>query len=234
VDFRTGTVRRIPRRRDRVSFVLDHPLMNLPSVIPVMLLQQCNVFPHGLLPLYIFEPRYRAMLKHALQNDRMLCIGTLTPSEDEEAAESDDRIHEFSTAAVIRACVGNADGTSHLVLQGMQRVRFVSWEQYEPFRIARVEPVEDRTTDPAATGRKAQRMLAQVLGLIRQDSDAGRKLAGQLENLADPAHLADFVAGNLIAGAEARQPLLGMTDVGDRLDFLMDLLPAPGEKPAKP
>ncbi len=214
--------------------MLAYPLMNLPSVIPVMLLPQCNVFPHGLLPLYIFEPRYRAMLKQALQTDRMLCIGTLTPSGDGEAEESDDRIHEFSTASVLRACVGNADGTSHLVLQGMQRVRFVSWEQYEPFRIARIDPVENQMAHPVSAGLKGQRLLDQVLGLIRQDSDTGRKLAGQLQQLNDPAHLADFVAGNLIPDALSRQPLLGMAEVEDRLDFLMDLLPAPGKNPANP
>lgn len=207
--------------------------MNLPSVVPVMLLEQCNVFPLGMLPLYIFEPRYRAMLQHALQTDRMLCIGNLAPSADEEAVESDDRISEFSTAAVIRACVGNEDGTSHLVLQGMQRVKFIAWEQYEPFRIARIAPFETVSSDGAAAALKSKELLHRVLGLIRPDTDTGRQLTDQLTNLQDPAHLADFVAGNLIRDAAARQPLLGMADVGDRLDFLLDLLPVPQKKPAK-
>ena len=205
-------------------------LMNLPSVIPVMLLQQCNTFPHGLLPLYIFEPRYRAMVQHALKTDRMFCIGTLTPSSDGEALESDDRISEFSTAAVIRACVGNQDGTSHLVLQGMQRVRFVSWEQYQPFRIARIEPIATCCRNQTKAARKSQLLLARVLGLICQKTATGQQLATQLQNLADPAHVADFVAGNLVRDASARQPLLGMTEVEDRLDFLLKLMPDPGEK----
>lgn len=198
-----------------------------------MLLEQCNVFPLGMLPLYIFEPRYRAMIKHALQTDRLLCIGNLAPSADEEAVESDDRISEFSTAAVIRACVGNEDGTSHLVLQGMQRVKFIAWEQYEPFRIARIAPFETVLRDEAAAARKSKELLNRVLGLIRPDTDTGRQLTDQLTNLQDPAHLADFVAGNLIRDAAVRQPLLGMADVGERLDFLLDLLPVPDQKPAK-
>lgn len=206
--------------------------MNLPSVVPVMLLQQCNVFPLGMLPLYIFEPRYRAMVKHALEHDRMLCIGTLSPSDNEEAVESDDRICEFSTAAVVRACVGNEDGTSHLVLQGMQRVKFIAWEQYEPFRIARIEPLETVCRDHANASRKSQQLLQRVLGLIRSDTDTGSQLIDQLSKLTDPAHLADFVAGNLLRDAAARQPLLGMKEVEDRLDFLLDLVPAPAAKPA--
>ena len=201
--------------------------MNLPSVVPVMLLQQCNVFPLGMLPLYIFEPRYRAMIKHALEHDRLLCIGNLAPSGDEEeqAVESDDRISEFTTLAVVRACVGNEDGSSQLILQGMQRVRFVAWDQYEPFRIARIAPVETECRDAAAAGRKSQQLLKRVLGLIRPDSENGRQLIDQLAKLNDPAHLADFVAGNLIRDAAARHPMLAMTEVEDRLDFLLDMVP---------
>ena len=197
-----------------------------------MLLQHCNVFPLGMLPLYIFEPRYRVMVRHALEHDRMLCIGNLAPSDEEEAMESDDRISEFSTAAVIRACVGNEDETSHLVLQGMQRVKFVSWEQYEPFRIARIAPVETVSRDGGACARKSQTLLLRVLALIRPGTETGTQLSEQLSKLTDPAHLADFVAGNLIRDASARQPLLGMTEVEDRLDFLLDLVPEAGIKPA--
>ncbi|MDB6069976.1 MAG: hypothetical protein JWL81_1147 [Verrucomicrobiales bacterium] len=199
-----------------------------------MLLQQCNVFPHGLLPLHIFEPRYRAMLKHALMTDRMLCIGTLTPgSGDEEMdVESDDRIDEYSTAAVVRACVGNEDGTSQLVLQGMQRVRFVAWEQYEPFRIARIEEVPTVCRDTALAERKGRVLMDQVMGMIRQETATGKQLAVQLARLADPGHLADFVAGNLIRDAMSRQPVLGMPEVADRLDYLTKLLEKAG-RPAK-
>ena len=204
--------------------------MNIPSVVPVMLLQQCNVFPLGMLPLFIFEPRYRAMIKHALETDRLLCIGSLAPSADEEAVESDDRISEFSTLAVIRACVGNEDETSHLVLQGMSRVRFVAWDQYEPFRIARILPVISTVTDATKANRKRKQLLNRVLNLIPLDTDNGRQLAERLNTLTDPAHLADFVAGNLLRDPEIRHPLLGMENVEARLDFLLDLIPAPTKK----
>jgi ATP-dependent Lon protease len=207
--------------------------MNLPAVIPVMLLEQCNAFPHGLLPLYIFEPRYRAMLSHALENDRLLCIGHLAAQPDPDAAETDERIDEYSTACIIRACIGNEDGTSHLVLQGAQRVRFLAWDQYEPFRIARVEPVPTLCANQAKAARKSKLLLDRVLTLIPPGSPNGQQLISQLQNLSDPAHLSDFVAANLIHNASARQPLLGMSEVEDRLDFLLHLVPEPGSNPAK-
>ena len=197
-----------------------------------MLLEQCNAFPQALLPLYIFEARYRTMLRHALETDRLLCIGHLAPSDDPDAMESDDRIAEYSTACIIRACVGNKDGTSHLVLQGAQRIRFLSWDQYEPFRIARIEPVPTHCANPSSAGGKGKILLDRVLGMIQKGTPNALQLGTQLRNLADPAHLTDFVAGNLIHNATDRQPLLGMSEVEDRLDFLLNLIPGPGIKPA--
>ncbi|MFL6597797.1 MAG: LON peptidase substrate-binding domain-containing protein, partial [Chthoniobacterales bacterium] len=45
--------------------------ITLPKQLPVMPLPGAVLFPHALLPLYIFEPRYRKMLEHALQRHRM-------------------------------------------------------------------------------------------------------------------------------------------------------------------
>src|SRR6476469_3803036 len=51
----------------------------LPEQVPVMPLPGAVLFPHALLPLYIFEARYQEMLKHALARHRMFAIATLKP-----------------------------------------------------------------------------------------------------------------------------------------------------------
>jgi Lon protease-like protein len=48
--------------------------VDLPDEVPVMPLPGAVLFPHALLPLYIFEDRYRDMLEHALQRDRMFSV----------------------------------------------------------------------------------------------------------------------------------------------------------------
>ena len=47
----------------------------LPDKMPVMVLSNCFLLPGCFLPLFIFEERYRLMLKHALETDRMFCVG---------------------------------------------------------------------------------------------------------------------------------------------------------------
>jgi ATP-dependent Lon protease len=99
-----------------------------------MVLSDCCLFPGCQLPLFIFEERYRLMLGHALNTDRMFCIGT---RQSREAARSE--VFPFSTASLVRVCKTQPDGTSHVLLAGLQRIRLLGWVQQEPFLLARVE-----------------------------------------------------------------------------------------------
>src|SRR5215217_3347905 len=113
--------------------------ITLPKQLPVMPLPGAVLFPHALLPLYIFEPRYREMLEHALQQHRIFCVALIKPScADWDAAE--DFFH-LATAGLIRACIGRSDGTSNLVLQGLQRVRFTGFEREKPFPVAKIKTI---------------------------------------------------------------------------------------------
>ena len=56
-----------------------HQQNNLPGQIPVMVLPNTLLFPNSLLPLYIFEERYREMLAHCLERSRMFCIAQVKP-----------------------------------------------------------------------------------------------------------------------------------------------------------
>lgn len=101
----------------------------LPETIGLIVLEDCCLLPGCFLPLYIFEQRYRQMLDHALQTSRMFCVGTLSNGE----------ILPVSTAGLIRASKKQADGTSHVMLFGVSRIRFTDWLQEKPFRIAKIE-----------------------------------------------------------------------------------------------
>ena len=95
----------------------------LPAELPVMVLPDCHLYPGCLLPLYIFEDRYRKMLAHALDSNRMFCIG------NREGGSEDSPVSRHSTAGLVRACVQQPDGTSHLLLLGLQRIELGEWVQ---------------------------------------------------------------------------------------------------------
>src|SRR5438552_5983428 len=127
----------------------------LPEHVPVMPLPGALLFPHALLPLHIFEPRYQQMLEHALREHRMFSVALIKPQRNQW--KTTDDFFDVAGVGLIRACVGRGDDTSNLILQGLRRVRFTGFEQSAPFPIARIEPAESATTtsvETAALGAK--------------------------------------------------------------------------------
>ena len=196
--------------------------VDLPDEIPVMPLPGAVLFPNALLPLYIFEPRYREMLEHALKHDRMFSVTLIKPSCAEWNA-SEDFFH-LATVGLIRACVGRGDGTSNLVLQGLHRVRFTSFEQETPFPVAKIDIVEssdDTTVETEALGEK-------VLELYRKLKRAERRLPPKVDRylaqLGDIEMLADLVASTFVDDPLRRQRMLEEQSVNQRLRLLITFL----------
>ena len=90
-------------------------------VVPVMTLGNCVFLPQQLLPLRIFEPRYRKMLKETLAGSRMFAISQL--DEDSLSPDNDEPPCPFTCVGRIVGHVEREDGTSHIVLEGLRRAR---------------------------------------------------------------------------------------------------------------
>ena len=180
------------------------------------------LFPHALLPLYIFEPRYRKMLEHALRKHRMFCVTLVKPICPDWRA-SEDFFH-LATAGLIRACVERSDGTSNLVLQGLQRVRFTGFERENPFPIANIETVESRdapTVETEALGAK----VIELYGSLKHDRrQLPAKLDRYLSELRDLEMLADLMASTFVSDPLRRQRLLEERSLNQRLRFLIRYL----------
>ena len=197
--------------------------VDLPDEVPVMPLPGAVLFPHALLPLYIFENRYRDMLEHALQRDRMFSVTLIKPSCPEWHAPED--FFQFATVGLIRACVDRGDGTSNLVLQGLHRVRFSSFQQETPFPIARIDIIESRndtaTIETEALGEK-------VLELYRKLKRAERRLPPKVDRylaeLGDLEMLGDLVASTFVDEPLRRQRMLEEASLNQRLRLLITYL----------
>jgi len=193
--------------------------INLPPQAPLMVLPSATLFPHALLPLFIFEPRYRKMLEWALEHHRMFCIALMKPNTTE--ARSVDDFHHVAGLGMIRACVGHEDGTSHLVLQGVTRVEFTEFVQEKPFRMAKLR---EMPSEPASS-EEGEVLSAQVLEFCAHYQAKGalipETLDQQLANVDDPAVLCDIVAHTFVRDPARRQTVLEERSVADRLRALI-------------
>lgn len=189
--------------------------ITLPEAVPVMPLPGALLFPHALLPLYIFEVRYQQMLAHALQHDRMFGVALIDPRRTEWNSVYD--FNHVATVGLIRACVGRGDGTSNLILQGLQRVRFIRFRQEKPFPIALIEPLASTTADRADTEVLVACALELYARLKRKDRPLPEKLDEYLSHLSDPGVLADLLAATFVSDPARRQELLEQLSVVERL-----------------
>jgi len=194
----------------------------LPDQVPVMPLPGALLFPHALLPLYIFEQRYREMLDHALNHHRIFSVALVKPDRGEWESPAD--FFHVAGVGLIRACVGREDGTSNLILQGLERVRFTSFEQHAPFPIAAIEPLESE----AETTVETEALATKVLELYSKVKGDGRQLPEKvdqyLSDLGDPEMLADLVASTFINDAMSRQRVLEELSVNQRLRLVIQYL----------
>jgi Lon protease-like protein len=196
--------------------------ITLPDQVPIMPLPGALLFPHALLPLYIFEPRYQEMLEHALKEHRMFSVALLKPQRTQWKSTGD--FFHVAGVGLIRACVGRGDGTSNLILQGLQRVRFTGFAQSAPFPIARIEPLKSESTPSVET----EALGAKVLELYSKLKDNGRQLPEKvdqyLSHLGDMEMLADLMAATFINDPLRRQQLLEELSLKQRLRLVIQYL----------
>jgi len=211
--------------------------MLIPGKITLMILSSATLFPDAILPLHIFEPRYRRMLSDVLESHRMLAIGMRRPGTRREVPMP------VACLGLVRVCVGTRDGTSNLLLLGLKRIRCVGAARYKPYRVERVEPLDSTGEEAPEVFGLRDRLLTMVKDCLDQGMGAelpsalpgmmlqsplgspDNVLSGMtpkygmdiLEKL-DSAHkLADFVASTLLRDPHARQVVLESLDIKTRL-----------------
>ncbi len=194
-------------------------IQELPSSLPVMVLPGVTLFPNALLPLFIFEPRYRVMLEEVLGSGRMLAVAMARDTEGSE-------VENVAGAGLVRACIRNENGTSNLILQGIGRVRFTDWEQIEPYRIARIEPLQSIEGNHDDLDKKVTQLHALCARFKEQGIELPSQFEAYLNQITSIGVITDLVTSTLVVNASDRQLLLEEAEISKRLEMLLSALRA--------
>jgi Lon protease-like protein len=189
-----------------------------------MVLPNVVLFPHSLLPLHIFENRYRQMLSHCLTGERMFSVASTKAGIREPIGVED--LRSVAGVGLIRACVGNENGTSNLVLQGLARVRILDWTQEEPFRIAEIELIESRIGNAVEADALSEKVKELCVRIQQLGLPLPANLLEQMHQIDNPEILADVVGAAFVNESAPRQKLLESEDVAERLRLLIQILRA--------
>jgi Lon protease-like protein len=191
-----------------------------PIYLPIFPLPDVTFFPHTLLPLHIFEARYRAMITDCLARDRRLSVVRLRPGY-EAVYDGKPPVYPVAGAGQIVQCERLATGRFNVLLKGEQRIRIAKEMPTDTlYRMAVAVPLaevgEDRPAVPALA-RTVRARCVQILEALGRGSHA---LSESLEAVRSPAELGDQVASGVIPDVAVRQALLEEEDVERRLERL--------------
>jgi len=183
------------------------------------------LFPQVMLPLHIFEPRYREMTEEALAGDRLIAMVLLKPGWEEE--------HEVRPALHPIVCLGRIvadqrleDGRFNILLRGLTRARIVEEiDQDKLYRSARLELLEDNGVADPNKAKELREDLARFVGRwFKALGVASEQLEKLLDSELPVEALGDVLGFALPLKVAFKQELLEELDAEKRLRRLLDYL----------
>jgi Lon protease-like protein len=214
----------------------EFDLRDFSNVSRLFPLPNLVMFPHVILPLHIFEPRYRQMTADALAGDNLITIIQISPPPLGKTWTEPVPLEQVGCLGRIVKHDRLADGRYNLLLLGLKRVRLKrEIPSGKLYRTAEVAILEDLATLQAAEPARAE-----LTGLFRQILESRSQLDPDIGDLlSKPVSLGllcDIVAHSLALPPALKQNLLGETSVDRRVDIIRPILHQilSGERPSTP
>jgi Lon protease-like protein len=189
--------------------------------LPLFPLPQAVLMPGALLPLHVFEPRYRAMVRDALAGHQSIgVVQILEPlTRDDEGQPIIARIAGVGT---IVDHVELPSGRFNIVLRGRARVALAELPFVPPYRRALATVLESVGASPTSSDVAALVATATAfVALVRERDDS---FEFRLPKLSDPGQLADHCAQHLLVDGRDRQRALDELDVSERVRLVTETI----------
>jgi Lon protease-like protein len=189
--------------------------------VAVFPLPQVVLFPGALMPLHIFEPRYRAMTRDVLASTRRLCIAQI-PEDHDIDSFGQPQVASVAGIGEIVKCDALPDGRFNILIEGKARAHVHELPFKRPYRRAQLKvlPSGEEAPDPALV-RALVSTATRVAGAVRQCHPSFHFC---LPQSSDPGAVVDACAHYLVLDGTERQKLLEMLDVEERLQRCLEVL----------
>ncbi len=194
-----------------------------PILTPLFPLPDLVLFPGLVLPLYVFEQRYRDLLADIRRSKEPFGIVRILEAGGEDQAKPfEDRIAKVGTLAHLRSITDHDDGTASIVVVGGERFRILEFDTSRSYLSATVQedPLPEGPGEQDMTAALSRRLLDGLLTVRATDAETIREHAPQ-----EPLLLASFAATLLPLSGDQREQALDTIDLLDRLETLISFLP---------
>lgn len=188
---------------------LEIPIFPLPSTVQ---------FPGTVLPLHVFEPRYRALVEDTLARDGRIAIALLKPGFEAEYYQN-PAVYPVACAGRVVAHEKLPDGRYHILVEGLRRIRLLREIKQEPYRLFHAQILLDQVRSPQSPLLEVEvstlaACVRRVINDIPEAAEAGREI---FKLMGEPGLMADVVTSIFITEPAERQNLLETLEIETRL-----------------
>ena len=189
---------------------------NLFATLP---LRDMVVYPHMVLPLFVGRPKSVAALRFASEHEQPVFLLAQKIGSEEEPDV--DNLHETGTIAKILQVLNLPDGTIKVLVEGVSRAQVIELNDTGEFLQANVMVLAQ--TEDSSDNQEALRrtLLSQFEQLIKNNKKIPVEVVNSIQDIENNGQLADTIAAHLQLKLDQRQKLLDLSDVVERMEFLL-------------
>ncbi len=194
----------------------------LPDPLPIFPLPNVVLMPNASLPLYIFEERYKEMVRDCLEGEPYLSAALLQKGWEQQPGTP--RPYPVAGFGRITRAVRRPNDCMDIVIQGMGRIEMLDFHDDRAYLRASVRALIPELADQALATQQAGAMRQQFLGLLDRKGVAADQIRTQLKLLASPIDMVFFIASYLPLDPHARQEVLQTLSVAEQIARLTRVL----------
>jgi Lon protease-like protein len=193
-----------------------------PSRLAIFPLPNVLLFPNMVVPLHIFEDRYKRMVNDCLQGDRLLGLFLLQRGWDEEGATPTP--YEVGGMGRITRAVKYPNGSMDILLSGLARVHVQHYVQEKPYLIAEIDMWPEESEDSEGLDALTRRMVSAFERFVIAKAGEGHELLTRLKLLASPIDLLHYVVTNMPLDVHQKQEIMNLRPIDERITMMITLL----------
>ena len=192
------------------------------QTLPVLPLRDVVVYPHMVIPLFVGRVKSIKALDKAMEgNKQILLVAQKSPAEDDPG---EDETYDVGTMANILQLLKLPDGTIKVLVEGTSRATIYNYRETEGMFVADAKLLELKIVDEQEMDVHVRRAINQFEQYVKLNKKVPPEIISSLVSIDDSSRLADTIAAHMVVKIEEKQHVLGITDVKERLEYLVGLM----------
>ena len=186
------------------------------ELLPVLPLRDIVVFPHMIVPLFVGREKSVRALEAVMRDDKqILLVAQKNAAQDDPAP---DDLYQVGTVSTVLQLLKLPDGTVKVLVEGGRRARIVGFKETQTHFEAYATTVEEELGDPQEADALARTVVGQFEQYIKLNKKIAPEVLVSINQIEEPAKLADTVASHLSLKIPEKQELLETASVAARLE----------------